>query len=104
MEEVVPLACVPGAIPAAERPAHRRLTQALFSSGLEQRLELADGIAFRFPVEALGDVGRFVANERKCCPFADFEIRLSAADQAVWLKVTGPEGTREVIEAEIGAA
>jgi hypothetical protein len=68
------LACLPEAIAAAERPGHKALTQQLFRHRLNQALELADGYAFRFPAAA-------------------------GAENAVWLKMTGPEGTREVLEA-----
>ena len=95
------LACLPEAIAAAERPAHKALTQELFRHRLYQALELADGYAFRFPAAALADVERFVANERKCCPFLAFEVRVAGAEKAVWLKMTGPEGTREVLQAEL---
>ena len=95
------LACLPEAIAAAERPAHKALTRKLFRHRLHQAVELADGYAFRFPAAALAEVERFVANERKCCTFLTFEVRVAGPEKAVWLKMTGPEGTREVLEAEL---
>lgn len=48
----------------------------------------------------LASVARFVANERKCCPFVSFSIEVSG-DGPVWLRMTGPAGTRECLEAEL---
>jgi hypothetical protein len=60
-----------------------------------------EGYAFRFAPDAFADVARFVANERKCCPFLDFEIAAESAGP-VWLRLTGPAGTRAFLEAELG--
>jgi hypothetical protein len=76
----------------------------LFSARMQEKVELVEGYAFRFPAGALAAVERFVASERKCCPFVSFEIRFNGAEQAVWLKMTGPEGTRELLEAELPLA
>jgi hypothetical protein len=94
------VACVPDAIPAAERAAHFALAKQLFSELAEERDALADGYAFRFSPDALGSIAKLVENERKCCPFMDFAISLSASGE-LWLRMTGPEGTREVLDAEL---
>lgn len=44
--ESIPLACVPGAIPAAERPAHFEVIQSLFGQPVLERNPLASGYAF----------------------------------------------------------
>lgn len=97
----IPLACVPHAIPAAERAAHFELVESLFAPTAEARCALPDGYAFRFPADALERLGRFVMNERKCCPFLAFSIEAGPGDGPVWLRITGPEGTREFLEAEL---
>lgn len=51
----MPLACVPGAIPAEERPAHFELIRRLFDSARETR-PLQDGYAFAFDPNALMDL------------------------------------------------
>jgi hypothetical protein len=101
VDAAAPLACVPGAIPADERAAHFALAAELFDAGLQERRELADGYAFRFAPERLDGVMRFVANERRCCPFLEFGITVSPADGPVWLRLTGPEGTRAFLKAEL---
>jgi hypothetical protein len=99
--DTVPLACVPGAIPAEERPAHFALVAELFATAVLERTEVPGGYGFRFADERFESVAKFVANERKCCPFLDFEITVPAAGGPVWLRMTGPEGTREFLDAEL---
>jgi len=99
--EPIPLACVPGAIPAEERPAHFALIERLFGTEMREREVVPDGYAFRFEPDAFGDLARFVSNERKCCPFLTFQLVVSAAEGPVWLRLTGAEGTREFLDAEL---
>ena len=96
------LACTLGAIPADERPAHARLLTTLFAATRERR-PLPDGYAYRFDADAFDDLARWIANERRCCPFLTVQLTL-AADGPVWLRLTGPEGTRAFLDAELSAA
>lgn len=98
--DAVPLACVPAAIPAAERSAHFALARKLFADLAKERTDLANGYAFRFDAEELEILSRFIANERKCCPFLTFELDIAPASGPIWLRMTGPEGTRDVLDAE----
>jgi hypothetical protein len=100
--EVPAIACTPGAIDPADRAAHFELARTLLSSCSATREPLPNGISFRLPSNALEAVMRFVANERKCCPFMTFDIRVQANGGPVLLNMTGPAGTCEVIEAELG--
>jgi hypothetical protein len=95
------LACVPSAIPAAERQAHFALARELFEQRASERAALPKGYAMQFPAEALEAVARFVANERKCCPFMTFEIVVRPDSSSILLRMTGPEGTREILDAEL---
>jgi hypothetical protein len=99
----VPLACVPGAIPPDERPAHFALAAELFGAVRERRA-LEEGYAFRWGAEWLERVMRFVANEWLCCPFLEFGITVSPADGPVWLRMAGPPGTRAFLDAELRLA
>ena len=103
-----PLACVPGAIPATERAAHFALVARLFRARAQERRALADGpaegYAFRFDAEELPELARFVANERRCCPFLTFALELPAGADVAWLRLTGPVGTRAFLDAELGLA
>jgi hypothetical protein len=96
-----PLACIPSAIPVSERVTHFALARELFTRAARERVDLPTGFVFRFDADALESVARFVTNERKCCPFLDFEIALAAGGGALWLRMTGPEGTREILQAEL---
>lgn len=95
------IVCVPGAIAPQDRAGHFALAQELLNERAEERRDLAEGYAFRFRVKEFDAVARFVANERKCCPFVDFEIALTRAPHELWLRMSGPPGTRAVLEAEL---
>ncbi|HEX7045155.1 MAG TPA: hypothetical protein VF203_11140 [Burkholderiales bacterium] len=95
------LICVASAIPAAERAKHFALARELFHELAEERTDLPDGYAIRFPADAFDAVTRFVANERKCCPFLNFDLSIAADGGPLWLRMTGPAGTREVVQAEL---
>jgi len=97
-----PLACVPGAIAPEEREAHFALAQRLFAEFAQAREPLSDGYRFQFPPDAITAIAQFVANESKCCPFMQFDISVAADSGPVSLRMTGPEGTRAVLDAEFG--
>lgn len=96
------LICVPGAIAPSERTAHFDLGRRLFVELAEERVELPSGIALRLAADNFSEVARFVANERKCCPFLHIQVDIAPGGGPVWLRLTGPQGTRELIEAELG--
>jgi hypothetical protein len=96
------LACVPSAIPAAERASHFALARELFAQLARERTELPDGYAVRFHAGAFEAVARFVENERRCCPFMNFYLSVVRESGPLWLRMTGPAGTREVLRAELG--
>jgi hypothetical protein len=100
-DDAVPLACVPAAIPAAERTPHFALARKLFTELAKERRELASGYAFRFEASELETLSRFIANERRCCAFMTFELEVAPACGPLWLRMTGPEGTRAVLDAEL---
>jgi hypothetical protein len=95
------IACVPSAIEASERPKHFALARQLLGEPTARRETLSNGLAFRLQPDSLETVARFVANERKCCPFMTFNITVEPNDGAITLQMTGPVGTREVLEAEL---
>lgn len=99
--DAIPLACVPAAIPAAERSSHFALARRLFAELAKEHQDLPNGYAFRFHAEELEPLSRFIANERKCCPFMTFALEVAPASGPIWLRMTGPEGTREVLDAEL---
>jgi hypothetical protein len=99
--EAIDVVCVPRAIPLGERVAHFELGRRLFTEMVEERIDLPSGIALRLPGDAFPEVVRFIANERKCCPFLHIEVEIAPGAGPMWLRPTGPPGTRELIEAEL---
>lgn len=98
-----PLACAAAAIPAAERPAHRALASRLFAAGAADRRDAADGYLYRLDAARLEEVARWIANERRCCPFLAFALEVGPDDAPLRLRITGPPGTRELLDAELHA-
>lgn len=62
---------------------------------------MADGLAFRFPADEYDAVVRFVASERRCCPFLNFSLEVPSERGPLWLRLTGPEGVKDFIRAEL---
>jgi len=101
IDREVPIACVPTAIPAAHRAAHFELAERLFTGRALSRRTLPDGMAFELPSSEFEAIARFIGNERRCCPFIKFEFAIEAGATTFSLAMTGPSGTREVMEAEL---
>lgn len=98
-----PFACDLTAIAPEQRGAHVATIESLFRSAHNIR-ELPDGYAFELPGEAdvLLTAAQFIALERLCCPFFGFEIEVEREGGSVWLSLTGREGVKPFIMAEIG--
>jgi hypothetical protein len=47
---------------------------------------------------------REIPKERLCCPFFGFTLRVEPERGALWLSLTGREGVKPFIRAEIGQA
>lgn len=75
-------------------------------AGLKQLLrskeEITNGLAFRFSSEdnVLDKLLDFIKSERLCCDF--FSFRLDVVNEIATLEITGPEGTKEFLEHEVG--
>ena len=96
-----PLACVPGAIPAAERAAHFARLGRLFTHEVRETRELPEGRAYAFDASAFDELARWIAHERRCCPFLTFALELAPAGGALTLRLTGPAGTHAFLDAEL---
>ena len=92
-------ACNMNALTRAEREEHGRLAHELFAA-VRARKELPDGYAFRLPHDALVQAARWIALERRCCPFFGFSLQLESHDGPLWLSVTGGAGIKPFIRAE----
>jgi hypothetical protein len=99
----LPIACEPGAFPSrADFDAHLSEGRLLLGPALERR-ELPDGWAFRLPNddETVLAVARWTVAERRCCPFFTFAIEREPEPGALWLRITGPEDAKRVLDAEL---
>lgn len=96
-----PIACVPMAIPPDERGPHRERARKLLLERARIRESYGDGYRFAFQQAELVEVARFVDHERKCCPFMSFHIELEPENGALTLSMSGPPGTREVVDSEL---
>lgn len=93
-----PIAC---ALEPAEVEARRdALLPGLASQALAREV-LPDGLRWRFaPSQSLLElIARVIDSERQCCPFFRFALTVEPGGGPVWLAVTGPTGTRELLEA-----
>jgi len=93
------LACDLTAIPSDVREEHVITAPQLFALAQEVQ-ELPNGFAIRF----LNEPGRFMAiakfieNERLCCPFFNFGLELEPNSGPLWLRLTGGEGVKEILQ------
>jgi len=96
------LACDLTAIPASDREEHILTAPQLFQTAQEVQ-ELPNGYAIRF----LNEPGKFLAfakyieNERLCCPFFNFGLDLEPNGGALWLRLTGADGVKELLKATL---
>ncbi|MDT7811352.1 MAG: hypothetical protein QOJ42_1268 [Acidobacteriaceae bacterium] len=93
----------------AMSPEERKRQSEVLSPGLRasklSSKELADGYEFQFPSDAktYQMVAEWIGNERLCCPFFDFDLRVGDASAPMSLKISGPEGVKQFIRAELAA-
>lgn len=94
------IACRVAGIPEEARAAHAALARRLFTVEVQERKPIEGGRAFRFQADALAALAAFVQNERRCCPFLTFRLSLTP-DGVLWMELTGPEGTGELLDHEL---
>ena len=93
----LPIACTLTPDALQRRRTERR--PGLAGRALETQ-PIADGFAWRFEAtsETLRDVAAVIAAEHACCAFLRFEMTVEPGNGPLWLRVTGPPGTREFLE------
>ena len=102
MPQESPFACDMTAIPADQREIHFATIDKLFRV-VESVNELPNGYNFRLPNDSdmLLTATQFIALERLCCPFFGFGLEIEREGGGVWLSLTGREGVKPFIMAEI---
>jgi hypothetical protein len=68
------------------------------------RAEITEGVRYSFKdtddiISLLTD---FIKTERLCCPFFVFNLSVGQEEGLITLQLSGPQGTKEFIETEIG--
>ena len=67
----------------------------------EAREETPDGLRLRFVADYLQRIAAVVDAERQCCRFLRFDLTVEPDGGPVWLALSGPAGTKEVLAALI---
>ncbi len=69
-----------------------------------EKKELKDGFAFKFSGtdEVLDELTEFIKTERACCDFFTFGLSVSGDKSEAWLELTGVDGAKDFITAELG--
>ncbi len=69
-------------------------------SSIEEVKELDMGYAVRFPNEPglMEKLSEFVELESQCCAFLTFDLRADPNNHAIWLKMTGADGTKKFLK------
>ena len=95
-----PFACNLGALNRTERDRLSVLLDKL-TTGAIHRQELPNGYAFEIAPAKVSfrELAEWVSLESRCCPFLNF--RLDLAGGAVRLQLTGGNGVKEFIQAEM---
>ncbi len=89
------------ALNRAERERYATLLDEL-RSVLQEKRELPDGFAFRFPAEPVLflKLADWVTLESRCCPFLRFQLSLEQEAGPAWLRLTGREGVKDFLKNE----
>jgi hypothetical protein len=109
-EPAPPLACRLDALTTSQRERHRLLSERLVGAVVSSR-ELPDGWEISLDLARIRDakgtpycvveLAEWVDLEARCCPFVDFGIDASGRGGPVRLRLTGREGVKELIAAEV---
>ena len=102
-----PIICNMDVFMPDERENHIRATTRLFQT-LQDIQEAENGYEFIFPNSSKSEnitlFAEFISNERRCCPFLEFTLRIAPKDKPISLILTGPEGTQEFLHEEFSEA
>jgi amino-acid N-acetyltransferase len=97
-----PLVCRLDALDAAARRRHAQLRLELMSQ-IRDVEELPDGWELEFPADAdsIRKVSEWMSLERLCCPFLSFGLSFRGDSDGATLRLTGPEGAKELLRSEL---
>lgn len=102
-----PLVCNMDVFTPAKREHHIQTISQLFQK-VQDIHEVENGFEFMFPnpngSEIITRLAQFISNERLCCPFLEFTLKIASNDEPISLLLTGPEGTQEFLRAGFSEA
>jgi hypothetical protein len=87
-------------LPSVELREREATLLARFRSAVTEIEEVGDGYAFRLAGdgETVALVADVIAAEREWCPFLAFELEVHPNTGPVFVRMTGPAGTKEVLK------
>ncbi|MGH8614890.1 MAG: hypothetical protein ACREYF_23415 [Gammaproteobacteria bacterium] len=99
-----PIACDLTVFTTSERAEHRQLGDSLLAQ-VKQVIERSDGFTLMFDLDATMDerIERWLAKEKLCCPFFSFETIREQAPPSLKLRISGPAGSKPILQDEFGA-
>ena len=99
---VSPFACDRLALDPVARKRHFDELGPMLRSMRKSTRELADGYEFEFAGDAktYALLNEWAQGERVCCPFFDIAIRAERENGAIWLRLTGRDGTKAFIKSD----
>ena len=97
-----PIACEVSGLTPQQRERRKELRG---RAAAEERKELSDGYAIRLPSEpSLTMVAAELVNlERLCCPSFHFVMEIEREGAPLWLHITGRQGVKQFLKAELGS-
>lgn len=102
---IMTLACNLAALTPKERKEHAALTHKLLAAATK-RDATANGYSFTIDKRrvSIAEAGQWIAFEERCCPFIDFQLAVTRNDGPLVLTLSGQEGVKEFLAAELGFA
>jgi hypothetical protein len=95
-----PIACDLTVFSIRERIKHVALAKSLLAKA-RQVIEHDDGFTFVFE-QSPGlemKIADWVRSEKRCCPFFSFELTRTDAPPSIRLRISGPDGAKEILRA-----
>ena len=67
-----------------------------------EKIDLPNGMSylFNYSSETVDLLTEFIKTEKECCDFFDIDLSIESNNR-IWLSITGPEGAKDFIEAEL---
>lgn len=93
--ETLPLVCT---LLPDELRERRNSLLARVGAAIEETQERENGYAYRFPAGMLNELAQVMGLERQCCSFLRFVLTAEPRNGALWLEVTGPDGTKAFLD------